>query len=69
MVNEFRVASRCVHLVESLLREEYGILRFLQERGKDTTTTEFRIARMEYALGERETPPSLKDFKEKVGIV
>ena len=69
MVNEARISARCITLVENLLREEYSVLRSLQERGKNTAMTEFKIARFQYALGERENLPSFNEFKERMGIV
>lgn len=62
LVNDFRLEARCVTLVERLLKEERSTLCWLQERGKTTSLTEYNIARLEYALGERETPPSFKEF-------
>ena len=62
LVNDFRLEARCVTLVERMLKEERSTLHWLQEHGKTTNLTEYNIARLEYALGERETPPSLKEF-------
>ena len=62
LVNDFRLEARCIVLVEQMLKEERSTLRWLQEHGKTTKLTEYKIARLEYALGERETPPHLRDF-------
>ena len=53
---------KCIRLVEQLLKEEENLLRHLQERGRATACTEYRIARMKYALGEINTPPFSHDY-------
>jgi hypothetical protein len=65
-MNECRAAFRCMELMEDLLREEYHAMRMMKERGQNTRLVEFRIARMEYALGERKDKPTLVDFKKEV---
>ena len=62
MTRGFQLEARCVVLVEQMLKEERSTLRWLREHDKTTKLTEYKIARLEYALGERETPPRLREF-------
>lgn len=62
MTRDFQLEARCVVLVEQMLKEERSTLRWLQEHDKTTKVTEYKIARLEYALGEREERPSLREF-------
>lgn len=60
-----RISARCIVLVEQLLKEKKGTLRWLEEHNRNTGIAEYEVARLEYALGEREEQPSLKDYKDK----
>ena len=62
MTRDFQLEARCVVLVEQMLKEERSTLRWLQEYDKTIKMTEYKIARLEYALGEREERPSLREF-------
>ena len=53
---------KCVKLIEQLLREDENLLKYLNEKGHPTKSTEYRIARMKYALGEISIPPHYKDY-------
>ena len=64
-MNDCRTAFRCLELMENLLREEYRALEMMRERGQGTKFVEFRIERMEYALGLRDTKPSYADLRRK----
>ena len=54
MINEVRISARCITLVEQMLREKRNILHWLEENEKNSSVIQYDIARMEYALGERE---------------
>ena len=62
MTRDFQLEARCIVLIEQMLKEERTTLRWLRERNKTTKMTEYKIARLEYALGEREDRPSLREF-------
>ena len=64
MIGETRVAFRCLELMEDLIREEYIAMKRMKERGQSTRFIEFRIARMEYALGKRAEKPTFSEFRE-----
>ena len=64
MIGEARVAFRCLELMEDLIREEYIAMKRMKERGQSTRFIEFRIARMEYALGQRAEKPTFSEFRE-----
>ena len=64
MIDETRIAFRCLELMEDLVREEYIAMKRMKERGQSTRFIEFRIARMEYALGKRAEKPTLSEFRE-----
>ena len=59
---EIEAGVKCVRLVEQMLREEENLLVHLKERGHSTNNSEFKIARMKYALGEISIQPSWKDY-------
>lgn len=59
---EIEKGTKCIRLVEQLLREEENALVRLKERGIPTNCSEFRIARMKYALGEILQQPNWKDY-------
>lgn len=59
---EMEQGIRCIKLVEQLLKQQKYRLDFLKERGCQTATCEFDIARMEYALGYITIPPNYKDY-------
>lgn len=59
---EVEQGVRCIRLIEQLLREEENLLKHLKEKGHPTKTSEFRIARMQYALGEISIQPNWKDY-------
>lgn len=63
-MNETRIAFRCLELMEDLVREEYIAMKRMKERGQSTRFIEFRIARMEYALGKRAEKPTFSEFRE-----
>ena len=58
---EMEQGVKCIRLVEQLLREEEDLLERLKERA----TTEYRIARMKYALGEITTHPNYREYFSK----
>lgn len=60
--DEMSKADRCIRLTEQLLNEERKILNHLRERGYNTSTSEYRIARMEYALGQKKLHPDYRDY-------
>ena len=51
MVNDARISARCITLVENLLREEYSVLRGLQERGKNTAMTDIHLRKLPKCFG------------------
>ena len=59
---EMQQGVRCISLIEQLLREEESLLKHLKEKGHPTKTSEFRIARMKYALGDISIQPNWKDY-------
>ena len=59
---EMEQGVRCIRLIEQLLREEENLLKHLKEKGHPTKTSELRIARMKYALGEISIQPNFKDY-------
>ena len=59
---EIEQGAKCIRLVEQLLKEEEKLLIHLRERGYDARGSEYKIARMKYALGEISVPPSCKDY-------
>ena len=63
-MDETRIAFRCLELMEDLIREEYVALKRMKERGQSTRFVEFKIARMEYALGKRAEKPTLSEFRK-----
>ena len=65
MVNEARISARCISLIDQMLREKRNILCWLEENEKNSSVIQYDIARMEYALGERETPPASKRIYTK----
>ena len=63
---EMEQGVKCIRLVEQLLREEEDLLERLRERENfKTATTEYRIARMKYALGEISTHPNYREYFSK----
>lgn len=54
--------ARCIRLIEQFLREEQGVLKRLKEHGMATACSEYRIARMRYALGELSIDPNYRDY-------
>ena len=59
---EIESGAKCIRLVEQLLLEEKKLLGRLKERGYSTNHSEYKIARMKYALGEISIEPSRKDY-------
>ena len=65
MVNEARISARCITLVERMLKEKRNVLNWLEANGENSSLFQYEIARMEYALGERETPPVSKEIYKR----
>ena len=59
---EMEQGAKCIRLVEQLLREEKNALKQMKERGMQTASVEYRIARMEYALGQISIEPFWRDY-------
>lgn len=59
---EIEQGAKCIRLVEQFLEEEEHNLNWLKDRGKTTSTCEFKIARMKYALGEISTEPDYASY-------
>ena len=59
---EMQQGVRCISLIEQLLREEERLVKHLSERGRSTNLSEYKIARMRYALGEISIHPHWKDY-------
>lgn len=62
--DEMSKADRCIRLTEQLLEEEKHLLKHMREKGHKTSAIEYRIARMEYALGKTKVHPNYRDYKE-----
>ena len=59
---EIESGAKCIRLVEQLLREEEKLLVHLKERGYSSNHSEFKIARMKYALGKLSLQPDWRDY-------
>ena len=59
---EMERSIRCIKLVTEMLREEERLIKVLKEKGKSTEYTEYKIARMRYALGETFIKPDYRDY-------
>ena len=59
---EMEQGVNCIRLLEQILEEERFLLRHLMEKGKPTNHVEYRIARIEYALGETSARPDRSDY-------
>ena len=59
---EMEQGIKCIKLVEKLLKEEKNLLTYMQERGYQTASCNYNIARMEYALGHIAVRPNYNDY-------
>lgn len=59
---EMEKGVKCIRLVEELLREEEKLMHLSKERGRPTNASEYKIARMMYALGELHVKPSVRNY-------
>lgn len=62
---DMECSIRCIKLVTEMLREEERLIKVLKEKGKSTELTEYRIAKMKYALGETSIKPDYRDYFHK----
>ena len=59
---EMKQGVECIKLVEQFLREEEHLLNYLKERGMSTACSEYRIARMQFALGKISVRPDYRTY-------
>lgn len=59
---EMEQGVNCIKLIKQLLIEEERLVKHLSERGRSTNLSEYKIARMRYALGEISIHPNWKDY-------
>ena len=62
---EAEIYLRCKRLIKTMLKEEERILEYFIKENKYVKGTEFRIARLKYALGEIDKYPNVSEYFEK----